>query len=86
VLTRLCDLDGDGYDELAIGGSSKVYVIYGGEDRISNFPINLYDIIDSHYGFEIDFGTILGTDDQEMISCLGDIDGDGFNELWIGNQ
>jgi hypothetical protein len=66
------DLDGDGYDDVAVGTSGAVLLFLGGAAGPASFPdLVLQD--DRHAGF----GSLLGP--------AGDVDGDGLLDLAIGD-
>jgi FG-GAP repeat/Putative metal-binding motif len=77
------DLDGDGYDDLAVGApgdgergtfSGSVYVYYGsatGIDSTSEGRFSASDgVVDAFFGLSL--------------SCAGDIDADGYDDLVVG--
>jgi len=72
------DLDGDGYDDVVVGapfGSNAVYVYYGSPTGLANTPD---DTISS---------PLSGSDDDDWgwdVAGVGDVDGDGFDDVVVG--
>ena len=85
------DINGDGYDDILIGAyladpggrtdAGEAYVVFGGPDW--NARLSLADL-DGSNGFRLDgisSGDKIGGGD---VSCLGDVNGDGIDDLIIG--
>ncbi len=82
------DLDGDGYDELAISviegdRKGRVFLIYGGPDRIQGDLSDLDALEDAADAW------IEGVGGPNTMGIRvvggGDLDGDGFNDMLIGD-
>ena len=86
------DIDGDGVDDFALGApnggddhSGTVYIIYG-RDRMSGsvFPAEIeLARFDASHGFRVD-GTVRGEGLGRSIANMGDVNGDGRDDLAIG--
>ncbi len=82
------DVNGDGYDDLIIGGltdtngvnSGSAYVVFG---KASGFtmPVEL-SALDGSTGFRIDGAAAL--DGLGRVGAAGDVNGDGFADLIVG--
>lgn len=75
------DMNGDGYDELAVGGSApnRVYVVLGGPD---GWGLNL------RLGATPSVITYTGDNPGDLagygVAGVGDVNGDGFGDLLVG--
>ncbi len=85
-LSSAGDFDGDGFADIIIGapgldGSGGAFLIYG---RAGGFPAN-FDIgnLDGNNGFRIN-GIAGGDDVGFAVTGIGDVDGDGLDDLLIG--
>lgn len=82
------DVNGDGFDDLLIGGSDvkgdgsgSSYVVYG---KASGFGAILdLSKLDERAGFRLD-GVAAGDGSGKAVSGIGDINNDGFDDLIIG--
>ncbi len=82
------DVNGDGYADLLIGApghalsTGRTYVIYGGPQVGSNGVLALNNINGTN-GFKID-GETNGGQSGFVVSTAGDINKDGYSDLFIG--
>ena len=79
------DVNGDGYDDLIIGafGANASYVVLG---RASGFNATLnVSSLDGSNGFVLKPGA-LGYHFGASVSSAGDINGDGFADLIVGDE
>jgi hypothetical protein len=63
------DVNGDGYDDVIVHASQKVYVYHGSIDGLSHVP-NITLFVDQSFG--------------AGISSAGDVNGDGYGDIVIG--
>ena len=87
------DVNGDGYDDLIIGGSSadpngdsaagETYVVYGGANAPGTEGVLDLGALDGTNGFIL---TGIDANDQSgrSVSSAGDVNGDGYDDLIIG--
>ena len=89
-LSRAGDVNADGYDDFIIGApfadaygkseSGVSYVVFGQADN--KYPIDLGDL-DASSGFQIN-GASVGDHSGWSVSGAGDVNGDGYDDLVIG--
>ena len=88
------DINGDGYDDFAIGSSSadpnersssgSTYIVYGKPDGSIDFNgVELSDIVASNgnVGFRIDGES---ANDRSYVISADDVNGDGYNDIILG--
>ena len=71
------DLNGDGLDELVVASSETVYVIYGRAAQRTE------TVVLSDLSPEVGFGLVPQSGSVEEVSAAGDVNGDGFEDLWV---
>jgi Protein tyrosine and serine/threonine kinase/FG-GAP repeat len=88
------DVNGDGYDDMLIGapcyiyspntgcGPGRSYVVFGGVEMIPNGILALSSL-DGRNGFKLD-GEASNDNSGFSVKGVGDINGDGYNDLLIG--
>ncbi|MCB9853332.1 MAG: cadherin domain-containing protein [Phycisphaerales bacterium] len=87
-VTLNSDVNGDGYDDVVIGvghasrsGARSTYVVFGGPDSRS---INLDTLLEDGTGVVIT-GGVNGTQPGFAVDTSGDVNGDGINDILIGD-
>lgn len=73
------DINGDGLNDMAIQGSNISYVIYGNNNPLEYMPTDVSHV-NGFNGFSINNAGSLN------ITGVGDIDGNGFDDLLIGDS
>jgi len=74
-LALVNDLNGDGYQELVIGASGRLYLLYGPDFHTSSTSDDLADLADA---------TVTGfTGPVRQIVSAGDLDGDTYNDMLV---
>ncbi len=71
------DLNGDGLDELVVASSETVYVLYGRAAQRTE------TVVLSDLSPEVGFGLVPQSGLVEGVSAAGDVNGDGFEDLWV---
>ena len=87
------DVNGDGYDDLIIGGSSadpngdsaagETYVVYGGASAPGTGGVLDLSSLNGTNGFIL-IGIDRGDESGRSVSSAGDVNGDGYDDLIIG--
>lgn len=86
------DFNGDGYGDIVIGATGATpstvantgaaYVVYGGAGVAPNGSLSVAEL-NGGSGFKIG-GVATGDACGESVSCAGDVNGDGFDDIVIG--
>ncbi|HEY1706645.1 MAG TPA: bluetail domain-containing putative surface protein [Rhizomicrobium sp.] len=79
------DINGDGIDDLIIGGEPNAYVVFGHAGGLSSMDLSTLDGAD---GFEITGAGHQPAERQNEalnVTSLGDLNGDGFSDLAVRN-
>ena len=76
------DVNGDGFDDVIIGGDRRSYVVFGNNSGFSSSLLN-EDTLDGTNGFVINGIDPSGRSGQS-VSNAGDVNGDGIDDLIIG--
>ncbi len=71
------DLNGDGLDELVVASSETVYVLYGRAAQRTG------TVVLSDLSPEVGFALVPQSGLVEGVSAAGDVNGDGFEDLWV---
>src|SRR5262249_42220093 len=74
------DVDGDGFDDMLIGGAGSAYVVFGKASAFTDMSIAS---LDGNNGFQLESANGFNFRDLS-VSSAGDINGDGFADMLIG--
>ena len=72
VVAGLGDINGDGYDDVAVRTKSKVVYIYWGSEDFDTIPDVILDDNEMDSGF------------GRSIACAGDVNGDSISDIIVG--
>ena len=75
------DINGDGLDEVSVSSSddnTSIYMLYGAVNLPSPFQV---EAVDERYGADSTLGFSIRNGDVCDIISIGDINGDGFNDI-----
>ncbi|RMB12365.1 FG-GAP repeat protein [Eilatimonas milleporae] len=74
------DINGDGFDDLIVAALDKTHIVFGKADGFG--PGLRVDDLGPEDGFVLDW---VGTPYDQMVSGAGDVNGDGFDDMIVGN-
>ncbi len=75
------DINNDGYDDVIIEQVNMIYIVFGKPDNYVNIYLPNYS---SYQGYRIT-GLANSVYDSATVSSVGDVNGDGYDDLLIGN-
>ena len=78
--SRAGDINGDGFDDVIVSASDFCYVVFG---KASGFAAALnLSSLDGNSGFRLE---VMGAASNSSVSDAGDVNGDGFDDLIVGD-